>query len=384
MSSINEKVTAPSMSAATDNGKSLSPNNKTSIYERELEINDEPDLDDWKDDFQMISSPDYLYTISLTELYDTAYQPKMKIVDNLLCSGVYLFAGAPKVGKSFFVAQLGYHVSSGVPLWEYLVHKGTVLYLALEDDYARLQKRLSRMFGMGGFDDFHFATHAKNLREGLNGQLKKFISEHPNTKLIIIDTLQRIREVGGEKYSYASDYEIVTRLKKTADQYNICILIVHHTRKQSAEDCFDTISGTNGLLGAADGAFIMLKEKRTDNKAVLDIVGRDQQDQRLYLLFDRERCVWQLTKTETQLWREPPDPLLEAVAKLLKPEDPVWVGSASDLIDRLDEVDVQPNVLTRKLNVCADRLWNEYGIRLETKRTHAGRLVKLVLNKSEP
>ena len=80
------------------------------------------------------------------------------------------------MGKSFFMAQLGYHVSSGVPLWEHTVHKGTVLYLALEDDYARLQKRLSRMFGMDGIDSFHFATHAKNLREGLDGQLKKFIA----------------------------------------------------------------------------------------------------------------------------------------------------------------------------------------------------------------
>jgi len=383
MSSVNDKVTVPGMSAAIDKRQSLSPNIETSLSEREPKINNEPDLDDWND-FQMITSPDYLYTISLTELYDTAYRPKMKIVDNLICSGAYLFAGAPKVGKSFFMAQLGYHVSSGVPLWDHPVHKGTVLYLALEDDYARLQKRLSRMFGMDGIDNFHFATHAKNLREGLDGQLKKFISEHPNTKLIIIDTLQRIRAVGGEKYSYASDYEIVTRLKQTADQYNICILLVHHTRKQSAEDCFDTISGTNGLLGAADGAFIMLKEKRTDNKAVLDIVGRDQQDQRLYLLFDRERCVWQLTKSEIQLWKEPRDPLLESVAKVLTPESPEWVGSASDLIDRLDEKDIQPNVLTRKLNVSADRLWNEYGIRIETKRTHAGRMVKLMLVRLEP
>lgn len=101
--------------------------------------------------------------------------------------------------------------------------------------------------------------------------------------------------VGGEKYSYASDYDIVTKLKVFADQYNICILLVHHTRKQSAEDCFETISGTNGLLGAADGAFIMHKEKRTDNKAVLDIVGRDQQDQRLYLsvFAQYHRLSWQ-------------------------------------------------------------------------------------------
>ncbi|MFA5676466.1 MAG: AAA family ATPase, partial [Christensenellales bacterium] len=136
MSSINEKVTAPHMSAATDNRQSLSSSIETSISEREPNINDESDLDDLQDYLQMISSPDYLYTISLTELYDTAYRPKMKIVDNLICSGAYLFAGAPKVGKSFLMAQLGYHVSRGVPLWEYPVHKGTVLYLALEDDYA--------------------------------------------------------------------------------------------------------------------------------------------------------------------------------------------------------------------------------------------------------
>ena len=102
------------------------------------------------------------------------------------------------------------------------------------------------------------------------------------------------------------------------------------------------------------------------------------------IFFDRERCVWQLTKVETQLWKEPPDPLLESVAKLLTPGIPEWVGSASDLIDGLDEIDIQPNVLTRKLNVSADRLWNEYGIRIETKRTHAGRMVKLMLERLEP
>jgi len=108
MFKVKEKVTNPSMSAATDNGTSVSHDNKASISERELKINDESDLDDCQDYFQIISSPDYLYTISLTELYDTAYQPNMKIVDNLICSGAYLFAGAPKVGKSFFMAQLGY------------------------------------------------------------------------------------------------------------------------------------------------------------------------------------------------------------------------------------------------------------------------------------
>lgn len=380
MAETKEKVTAPFVSATTDNEQSLSPNIETSIPEKAQKINDDFETDRIRDYFRQVSHPDYLRTVSLTEIFDTVYQPKAKLVDGLLCSGAYLFVGAPKVGKSFFMAQLGYHVSCGLPLWDYQTHKGTVLYLALEDDYARLQKRLSRMFGMDSIDNFHFATHAKNLKEGLDGQLQKFIQEHPDTKLIIIDTLQKIREVGGEKYSYANDYEIVTRLKQFADHHNTCVLLVHHTRKQSSDDCFETISGTNGLLGAADGAFIMQKEKRTDNKAVLDIVGRDQQDQRLHLLFDRELCLWQLTKTETELWKEPHDPLLAGVAKLLSPERPEWSGSASELMDRLDRMDIQPNVLTRKLNVSADRLWNEYGIRIESSRSHTGRTIKLILD----
>ena len=73
--------------------------------------------------------------------------------------------------------------------------------------------------------------------------------EHSDTGLIIIDTLKRVREVGGADYSYASDYDIVARLKALADSYKVTMLIVHHTRKQKAEDIFDMISGTNGLMG---------------------------------------------------------------------------------------------------------------------------------------
>jgi len=375
-----EKVTALYSAAGTVEGQSPSLKLETSIPENPAKINDDFELDYIRDYMRKMNNPDYLHTVSLTELYDTVYQPKASVIDGLLCSGAYLFVGAPKVGKSFLMAQLGYHVSGGIPLWEYSVHKGTVLYLALEDDYSRLQKRLSRMFGMDSIDDFHFATHAKNVSEGLDGQLKKFVREHPDTRLIIIDTLQKVREVGGEKYSYASDYEIVTKLKKFADHHNVCVILVHHTRKQTADDSFDTISGTNGLLGAADGAFIIQKEKRTENKAVLEIVGRDQQDQKLHLLFDRDRCIWQLTDKETQLWKEPPDPLLESIARLLTVDTPQWTGSASELMDRMDridKIDIQTNVLMRKLNVGADRLWNEYGIRIESTRSHSGRIVKL-------
>ena len=275
-------------------------------------------------------NPDELETVSMMELYDTAYPPKLPIVDGLLYNGTYLFVGSPKIGKSFFMAQIGYHISKGLPLWGFSVRQGTVLYLALEDDYARLQKRLSQMFGMEGSENFYFATKSKSLNAGLEQQLVQFVTDHKDARLIIIDTLQKVREVGGDKFSYASDYEIVTKLKAFSDHYGICFLVVHHTRKMESSDSFDMISGTNGLLGAADGAFVMQKEKRTDNKAVLEVAGRDQQDQKLYLNFNRERCVWELTKTETELWKEPEDPLLEKIKELVTDEQPEWSGTATD------------------------------------------------------
>ena len=80
---------------------------------------------------QRMNDPAYLHTVSMNELYETVYQSRPPVIDGLLYSGTYLFAGAPKVGKSFFMAQLAYHISTGQKLWDYDVHQGTVLYLAL-------------------------------------------------------------------------------------------------------------------------------------------------------------------------------------------------------------------------------------------------------------
>lgn len=248
-----------------------------------------------------------------------------------------------------------------------------MLYLALEDYYGRLQKRLSRMFGMESTGSFHFATKSKSLNEGLEEQLINFVKEHKGARLIIIDTLQKVREVGGDKFSYASDYDIVTKLKNFSNTHDICLLVVHHTRKMESLDCFDMISGTNGLLGAADRAFVMQKKKRTENKAVLEVAGRDQ---RLLLNFNRELCLWELTKAETELWKEPADPVLEILAKFVE-EQQEWSGTATELLQQLPKLDMQPNVLTRKLNISMERLYVDYGISYESSRGHSGRMIKL-------
>jgi len=379
---IDEKEkTALATSVGADERQPFQLSNTSIIPTESTEINypDEnspENLEEFYRQMQRMNDPAYLHTVSMNELYETVYQSRPPVIDGLLYSGTYLFAGAPKVGKSFFMAQLAYHISTGQKLWDYDVHQGTVLYLALEDDYQRLQERMSRMFGVEGTDNLHFAVYAKQLGAGLDEQLEKFIREHPDTRLIIIDTLQKIREVSTDAYSYANDYDIVGRMKQFADKNGVCLLLVHHTRKQQAGDRFEMISGTTGLLGCADGAFLLQKEKRTDLSATLEIVGRDQPDQKLHLVRDAEKLIWQLDHAETELWKSPPDPLLGKIATVITEDTPVWNGSATELVVLLGE-DIQPNILTRRLNVKAGELLNEHNIEYNVKRTRNGSSISL-------
>lgn len=383
-----KKMTTQDSSVGADDGQSISKNSDISITTSKEEINDEvvnpqESLEEMYRRIQRMSDPAYLHTVTLDEVMDNVFEVKSAVIENLLYTGAYILAGAPKIGKSFLVAQFAHHVSTGQPIWEYEIKQpGTVLYLALEDDYQRLQERMARMFGVESAGELFFAVSAKQVGNGLDEQLAFFLREHPSTRLVIVDTLQKVREMSGDAYSYAGDYEIISRLKAFGEQNGVCVLIVHHTRKQPAGDSFETISGTTGLLGCADGAILMQKEKRTDNKAALDIVGRDQPDQKIHLIRDEVTLQWNFEKAERQLWKEPPDPILTAVAKLVTAESPQWKGSATELAEAL-QMTIQPNALSKKLNVKAGKLMQEFGIRYENNRSRTGSNITLNLVTTE-
>ena len=385
MTDIKRKTTVPDPSVGADGEQPISNYSTEIITTCGDEINPQAEFSDEDfDNFQRMmarmSDPSYLHTVTLNELYETSYPSRPPIIDGLLYSGTYLLAGAPKVGKSFLVAQLAYHISAGLPLWDFPVKQCTVLYLALEDDYKRLQDRMFRMFGVESTEHLFFATAAKQIGAGLEDQLELFIREHPNTQLIIIDTLQKIRELSGESYNYASDYEIIGKLKMFADKHGICLLLVHHTRKQPASDKFEMISGTTGLLGCADGAFLLQKERGIAMNATLDVVGRDQPEQKIFLIRDREHLNWTLDHIEAESTEQPPDPILEKVNTFLKDS---WTGTPTDLVQLL-EMELKPNVLSRYLNVNKSRLENEYGIDYQNNRTHSGRTIVLNRTKLTP
>ena len=378
-----EKTTVPIPSVGAD-GEQPILNNSTGIITTDLpEINSqfsepEENFEDIQRQLDRMMNPAYLHTVTLNELYETTYPSRPPIIDGLLYPGTYLFAGAPKVGKSFLVAQIAYHISMGLPLWGYPVNQCSALYLALEDDYRRLQERMFRMFGVDSTENLHFATAAKQIGKGLEDQMELFLREHPDTRLIIIDTMQKVRELGGEGNLYASDYDIIGKMKQFSDKHGICLLLVHHTRKQPAADKFDMISGSTGLLGCADGAFLLQKDQRTGVTAMLEVTGRDQPAQRIYLNHNPDRLSWDLDHVETNLHKVPPDPILEKINAMLTD---IWKGTATELVQLLD-VEYKPNAFTRYLNVNNGRLENEYGITYQNRRTHSGRIV--ILNRIQP
>ena len=373
--------TALNTSVGADERQSIQKTTDSIIPTSNLKINDptensEESFEEMCRRMQRLTDPRYLHTITLTELFQTSYTSRPPIIEGLLYAGAYILAGAPKIGKSFMVAQIAYHVSTGQDLWGYKVHQGTVLYLALEDDFQRIQSRMFMMYGVEDTPNLHFATTAGKIGNGLDEQLENFIREHSDTNLIIIDTMQKIREAGGEAYSYASDYEIIGRLKRFADRHSICIVTVHHTRKQPAGDSFETISGTTGLLGCADGALLMQKKKRTALEATVDAVGRDQQDQILYLKKDADTQIWSLERTENEPYQEPPDPVLDTVSQLVSSESREWTGSPTELAEAVN-TGMAANSLTKYLNVKSGRLLDEYHVRYENRAKHFGRQVKL-------
>ena len=243
--------------------------------------------------------------------------------------------------------------------------QGTVLYLALEDTYERLQKRLAQMTEQDS-EHLILSVFSETLDEGLIERLTDFWSEHTDTVLIIIDTLQRVRGHTPDSGSYAADYDTLAGLKEFSDTYGVTVLVVHHTRKEGAEDVFNTISGTNGLMGAADGALILYKDKRTTSDAILEAVGRDQQQLRLHVSFDAAHLCWAL---------------VELVSRLVNEENPSWSGTATELAQCLSEMDSSrsftPNWIVRTLNAQQDTLLRKYGIHYASHRTKEGKALSL-------
>ena len=268
------------------------------------------------------------------ELFNMELPEVKYIVEGIFPQGLTIFAGKPKIGKSWFILHVSLAVClGGLALGKIKVEKGDVLYLALEDTDRRLKDRMENLLsGAKPPNNFHYCCKDWGRFPEAGIWIEEFIEEHEDTRLVVVDTLQKIRAPSPKGAGvYESDYKAIEDLKAIADKYNIAVVAVTHQRKAtSPDDIFDTITGSLGLTGSADTNIILRKEARTRADGILHITSRVIEDQELALSFSSG--LWQIEggAEEYRVSKE----RIEVIELLKKAEDPMTPAGISKVLGK--------------------------------------------------
>ncbi|MES1197527.1 MAG: AAA family ATPase, partial [Pseudomonadota bacterium] len=234
------------------------------------------------------------YGITAAALAEKEIPPARWAVTGLLPEGLTILAGKPKIGKSWLTMALACDVATGgKALDRYPCEAGEVLYLALEDSERRFQDRMAQM-GVSPPANMHIRWDAPTLNAGLVDGLRLWLDDHPHTRLVVIDTLARVKPPAKAKQpAYDADTAALAPLQKLAARRGVAVVLIHHQRKERDDDIFDTVSGTLGLTGVADTSIVMAKPRGGgQHEAILNVRGRDVEETAVRVLRDPDRCLW--------------------------------------------------------------------------------------------
>ena len=303
-------------------------------------------------------------------IMNTPMKPIEYCVDGLISQGLFVLAGAPKVGKSWLALDMCLSIAKGEKVLGKETLCGHAVYLSLEDSLIRLQNRLYELTDEPS-DNLNFAIMAESISNGLPEQIEYCRKRFDDLKIVFIDTLQMVRNES--ESSYSSDYKELSVMKALADKLGIAIVLVHHTRKCSDSDPFNMISGSTGLSGCVDGSMVLIESKRGSRKAKLHCVGRDIENQEINGVFESSR--W---KVSDDIKNVKPDYFSFAVHDFMVTQK-TFKGSATQLAEKLSALlhkEVFSNRVKKDLIQHAYELL-DYGVTFESKRSNGQRIIIL-------
>ena len=234
--------------------------------------------------------------IDAVDLLEMEIPPLVWAVEGLVPAGTTILASEPKIGKSWLAYQMCVEVALGGKILGRPVSQGAVLYYALEDGSRRGQNRLrtalaGRRLPRGLLE---VRWGAPKIGKGLEQHLETWLDSHSTARLVIIDTLQKVRPVGSKgRGMYELDVEDMGRVQNIFRDRPVALVVVHHTRKLKADDFLASVSGSYGVTGSADTTLI-LKRKRLEQDGSLDIVSREVIESEIPVHFDVEAGLWTL------------------------------------------------------------------------------------------
>ena len=264
-----------------------------------------------------------LDTFDGKNLFETKFAPINWVVPDLLPSGLSVLASRPKVGKSWFALGLAKAVSNGLNFLDRPTIQGDVLYCAFEDGKRRINNRLQMLHFSSNMHFPQFIFDSEDLLKGFEEQLIDWIKRQNNARLIVIDTLIRVQghKNAGGMNAYEMDSKMLSPIQKIAVQFNIAILLVHHTKKNKADDPFDDISGSTGIQGICDTLLhIQVNRGQRKQLPVLQVTGRDIESQDIAMQMN-DGFEWEdLGDPENAHLPKLDKNLIRAVNELLKQE----------------------------------------------------------------
>jgi len=307
---------------------------------------------------------------SASELQARDMKPIQWIVHDLLPEGLALICAPSKYGKSWLMMQLCLAVSQGKLFFDRKTAGCDCAYFALEDSERRFKTRLNKLLnGEKAPSNFYGAVVSDSMANGLFEQLTELLNEHPRIGLIIIDTFQKVRTGAARNESvYGADYREMGELKAFADKHGVCILLVHHVRKQIDDaDIFNMINGSMAIMGAADTAWILSRKKRDDVNTTLKLTGRDVENTEIIISFDKHSTTWNLVGNAedeaVRLARAEYDenPIIKTIKALVEKNPIGWRGTSSEIKVKIYEetgvlYNKSPESIGRTIRSYADRL----------------------------
>jgi hypothetical protein len=324
-----------------------------------------------------------LNTYSASELYDMTFPPPAFAVEQLMPSGLCILAAAPKMGKSLLSLLLGCCVADGKDFLGFPTNRGDVLYLDLESRDWRVKNRIEKIWPARAPEKLFITHNALNLDVGLLDQMKAWLNNSEEPRLIIVDTLGRVRgrpNRNGNAYQF--DTAELAEIKRIADDYKITVLLVHHLNKNSKlADPYERISGTMGLTGAADHIYLLTGERDRPEKT-LSASGRDIES--FDIVLRCENCLWQKVSDNADVYNENVSfrrsPVIQGIIRLMDKRE-VWTGTASDLLEDIcmtldyTPADLKPSVIGKEIAMYGNRLKKETGICVDRDRTMNSRRI---------
>ena len=288
--------------------------------------------------------PPRLVPRTAAELDEKDIPPIQWIVVNALPTGLSVIAAPPKSYKSYLALDMSVKVARGEEFLGHPTVKAGCLYMDLESSDRRPRDRLRQILGDSKKpDNLYFLTSEDGIRrigDGFEDQLNALLDIYQDIKLIVVDVFQLIKPQKKRGLdSYEADYMALGALNTIAKKRDVCIMLIHHTRKgRDTSDAFNNMSGSTAMSGAMDTIFLINRESRTDNNAVLMMSGRDIEPQELALSWNREKFQWDYLGTQEEVESKKfglgyyNSSTIQTVKKLLSTNGGHWEGTAAEIV----------------------------------------------------